>query len=559
MRRCELSRRDLLLLLGGGLTVGGCSLSRHISAVGTGAPAKADAPFHYEEVTQQAGIRYRWAVPGPRPLNILQTIGNGCAFLDFDNDGNLDILLVGPQLALYKGDGKGGFTEVTQDLGLHKLKGDFRGCAVGDFDNDGYVDVYLSAYRGGALLHNEGGKGFLDVSADMGIPPQPWGSSAAFVQLTHDGRLDLVIGNYVRFGPHVNPQLCNFNGVMGACGPRYYKPEYPVFFKNEGNRFQNITPPISSGVTSGKALGIACADYDGSGHQSIAIANDEMPGDLLHFSEGVFHNVASIAGVALDSEGHVHAGMGLDWGDYDNDGRLDLVVATFEREVKNIYHNEGSGLFVDKSTLLGVAPSVMRYVAFAAKWLDADNDGWLDLIFTNGHVQDTIAEVDKTASYRQPCAVFHNEQGTHFTEVTNVASPAFAWPIVGRGLAVGDYDNDGRVDVLIVDSEGAPLLMHNITTNTHHWLGILLEGTQSNRDGLGALLIIETSQGRLLRHCHTDGSYQSASDKRVHVGLGDWNGPVNIKVRWPSGHQDTFAQIPVDRYVTLREGGQRIA
>lgn len=558
MRQFKLSRRELFLWLGSAFGLGGCSpSSRHMVSVNPVDPEKMASPFQYEEVTQSAGIRYRWTVPGPRPLNILQTIGNGCAFLDFDNDGNLDILLVGPQLALYRGDGKGGFSEVTRDVGLHKLQGDFRGCAVGDFDNDGYPDLYLSAYRGGVLLHNESGKSFRDVSADMGVSPQPWGSSAAFVQLTNDGRLDLVVGNYVRFGPHVNPQLCNFNGVMGACGPRYYRPEYPVFFKNEGNRFRNITPPV--GVTSGKALGIACADYDRSGHQSIAIANDEMPGDLLRFSGGVFHNVASIAGVALDSEGHVHAGMGLDWGDYDNDGLLDLVVATFEREVKNIYHNEGNGLFVDKSAILGVAPNTMRYVAFAAKWLDADNDGWLDLIFTNGHVQDTIAQVDRTASYRQPCAVFHNEQGQHFTEITGLACPAFERPIVGRGLAVGDYDNDGKVDILIVDSEGFPMLMHNITTNANHWLGVILEGTRSNRDGLGALLTIETPKGKLLRHCHTDGSYQSASDKRVHVGLGDTGTPVNLTVKWPSGHQDTFTQIPVDRYVTLQEGGRRIA
>lgn len=558
-RKRSFSRRELLL---GAASAGlaGCrpflsSPSPHEVVANSIA-----TPFRFEEVAAKSGIHYRWQVPGPRPLNILQTIGNGCAFLDFDNDGNLDILLVGPQLALYKGDGKGLFQEVTQEVGLHRLKGDFRGCAVGDFDNDGYPDIYISAYRGGALLHNEKGRAFRDVSADMGIPPQPWGSSAAFVQLTDDGRLDLVIGNYVHFGPHVTPQLCNFNGVLGACGPRYYRPEYPVFFKNEGGRFRNITPSPASGVTSGKALGIACVDYNNSGKPSIAIANDEMPGDLLQITNHHFRNVASSVGVALDSEGHVHAGMGLDWGDYDNDGRLDLVVATFEREVKNIYHNEDGNIFVDKSFLLGVAPSVMRYVAFAAKWLDADNDGWLDLIFTNGHVQDTIALVDKTSSYRQPCALFHNQQGKQFVEVTSLASPAFAQPIVGRGLALGDYDNDGKLDMVIVDSEGTPLLMHNISQNANHWLGVGLVGVQSNRDGIGALLTLETASGnRLLRHCHTDGSYQSASDKRVHFGLGNSSSPVAITIQWPSGHKDVFDHLAVDRYVTLQEGGRQLS
>jgi hypothetical protein len=536
----------------------GCKPAKHVEAVADtrvhAVLAETSAPFPFEEVAAQAGLHYRWTIPGKRPLNILQTIGNGCAFLDYDNDGNLDILLVGPKLALYKGDGKGHFTDVSQETGVDRLHGDFLGCSVGDYDNDGYDDLYISGYRTGLLLHNEKGQGFRDVTTQAGLKPQPWGTAASFVDLDNDGRLDLVIGNYVAFGPHTNPQLCNFNGIPSACGPRYYKPQFAVLYHNEGGgRFRDVTQESGVRQISGKTLGIACADYDGSGRQSIAVANDEMPGDLLRHVGRSLENVGASAGVALDSDGRVHAGMGIDWGDYDNDGRLDLAVATFTHEPKNLYHNEGDGTFVDRSTTLGIAEKTMPFVAFGVKFLDADNDGWLDLLFTNGHVQDNIAAVEKTTSYREPCVFLHNIGGTHFEEVTPAAGSALANPIVGRGLAVGDYDNDGKVDALIVDGEGPPLLLHNVTHNANHWLSVRLIGTRSNRDGLGALVTVESGGHKLLRRCATDGSYLSASDRRVHFGLGNAAGNVRVTVRWPSGRTESFGDIAIDRIVTLRE------
>ena len=536
----------------------------------------------FEDVTKSAGLDYHWSIVGKRPLTILQTIGNGCAFLDYDGDGNLDILLVGPHPALYKGDGKGHFTDVTKETGLDKLSGHFLGCAVGDYDNDGYPDIYLSAYRGGVLLHNESatggkreeGKGnsgeaalqiasgnrvFRDVTKEAGIAPQPWGTSCTFTDFDGDGKLDLYIGNYVIYGPDTKPQLCDFHGVLSSCGPRYYKPEFGVLYHNAGNgRFVDVTGAqgLNKPNVSGKALGVAAADYDGSGHQSLAIANDEMPGNLMARQGKTFKDMGVESGTAYGSEGGVHGGMGVDWGDYDNDGKLDLCVATYQQEPKCLYHNTGQGLFVEQSARLGVGEKTTGYVAFGLKFIDYDNDGFLDLIIANGHVEDNVGDIDHGAAYREPTQLFHNVGGAKFVETSGEAGPSFAKTLVGRGLAVGDFDNDGRIDALVVDAEGTPLLLHNVAPHPGHWLLCNLVGAKSNRDGIGALLTIEAGGKKLLRRCATDGSYMSASDKRVHVGLGNAT-TATITIRWPSGLVTTHPNLPVDQIITLKETGSK--
>jgi len=562
-----------VFLCSGLLATSGCRPSAGAARAGTAAsPASSLRNIHFVDVAETAGLRYRWKIEGKRPLNILQTIGNGCALLDYNNDGNLDILLVGSKLALYQGDGHGHFTDVTHQTGLDTLSGHFLGCAVGDYDNDGFDDIYLSAYRGGVLLHNEAGKGkrekgkegaaspqspipslrvFRDVTKEAGIKPQPWGTSTAFSDIDGSGRLSLYIGNYVRFGPS-SLQLCRVNQHLTACGPIAYPPEKGVLYRNLGKgKFEDVTRSWGADQAAGKTLGVAFADYDGSGRQSLALANDEMAGNLFHNEGGKFVDVGTDAGTAYDRNGSKHGGMGEDWGDYDNDGRLDLLVATFQQEVKNIYHNDGS-LFTDRAIPLGIAWAASPYVAFGSKFIDVDNDGWLDVIFADGHIQDNAAEVENNATFRQPIQLFHNQGGTDFEDIHASLIGSAAQPIVGRGLAIGDFDNDGRMDVLVVDSEGAPLLLHNETPNAGHWLEVTLQGTKSNRDGIGALVTFETSGRKLLRLCHTDGSYLSASDRRVHCGLGAATS-ATIRVKWPSGHQDIYKDIPADRIVTLTE------
>lgn len=319
----------LLTLAGVAIFVGWCYYEQ-FQAAKTAAAQWGDGTVRFTDVAQAAGLDYRWTLDGPRPIDILQGIGNGCAFLDYNNDDDLDILLVGPKLALYKGDGKGHFTDVTHATGLDKFQGHFLGCAVGDYDNDGYEDIYISGYRTGLLLHNEHGTGFRDVTQEAGLKPQPWGTSAAFADIDNDGKLDLYVGNYVQYDAAKGPRVCSLpKGMMSACSPDTYAPVRGVLYHNDGQgKFQDVTALLGVNQVSGNALGVAFADFDASGRQSLMIANDTLPSDLLQNQETGFQNVGKKAGIA-----YVHAiaysGMGVDWGDYDNDSRPTCLSARF--------------------------------------------------------------------------------------------------------------------------------------------------------------------------------------------------------------------------------------
>jgi hypothetical protein len=512
----------------------------------------------FRDVASASGLSYRWSIVGKRPLNILQTIGNGCALLDYNNDGNLDILLVGSKVALYRGDGHGHFTDVSHETGLDRLRGHFLGCAVGDYDRDGFDDLYLSAYRGGVLLHNDGGKHFVDVTRQAGIEPQPWGTSCAFADVDGDGYLDLYIANYVEFDPTIDFNLCPYHGAMTGCGPNDYETARGVLYHNEHGHFRDVTQAWGINAEHGRGLGVAFADFDGSGKQGFAVANDLVAGDLfMHSADARLKNVGRVSGTALDPMGHVHAGMGIDWGDYDNDGHPDLFVTTFGDETKCLYHNDG-GSFTYKSEDAGLDEPTLPYVGWGCKFLDADNDGWLDLMIANGHVQDNIARFHE-GSYRQPTLFLRNRGGAHvtFEDASRRSGLNALKPIVGRGLAVGDFDNDGRVDALVVDSEGRPLLLHNETdAPENRWIGFKLTGTgHSNPDAYGATITVTTEGRTLTRFCHADGSYLSSSDPRVHFGLGPGSPTVSqVTIHWPDGRISTMHDVPAGRYYPVNEG-----
>lgn len=515
-----------------------------------------DAPF-FREVGLEAGLNYRWSITGKRPLNILQTIGNGCAFLDYDRDRCLDILLVGAKLGLFKGDGKGHFTDVTRQTGLDRLSGHFLGCAVGDYDNDGYDDLYISGYRTGLLLHNEAGSGFRDVTHEAGIPPQGWGSSCGFADLGGDGYLDLYIANYVQFDPRKDLVLCEEKGVLTGCGPRDYTPAIGKLYRNvNGKRFDDVTSKW--GVKGhGRGLGVAFADFRGAGPISLAVANDLLDGDLFESNgRGRFTNVGEAAGIARDKS-ETHAGMGIDWGDYDNDGLPDLFVTTFSQETKCLYRNHGDGLFTEVSAESGVEAPTLPYVSWGCKFFDADNDGWLDLLIASGHVEDNIRQLEKE-NYRQPTVFLHNSgsRPVRFADASRTAGIGSLPSIVGRGVAVGDYDNDGRVDALIVDSEGRPLLLHNETQTTRNWIGFRLIGNRwNNRDAYGSVVTIRTTSQRLVRQCQPSGSYLSSSDSRVHFGLGT-DKIASVTIRWPDRTAQTWTGLEPNRYYTVCQGSR---
>ena len=515
------------------------------------------------EITAQTDVAaYSFPMPKDRPLTLLQTIGNGCALADFNNDGNLDLLVIGAPVALYDGDGKLGFKSSMAVLPTTTVTP--QGCAVGDIDNDGDLDVYITGYRTGYLWRNTG-TGFEDVTAESGIPIQPWGTSAAFADIDLDGKTDLIIANYVAYNPEKGTrERCDFrspNGttVLGACGPREYVPLRAAVYRNtNGAKFTDITK--SAGIkTSGRGLGIAALDINQNGKVRIAIANDESPGDLLAVESTKplkVSNVGARSGTAYDMDGKMHGGMGVDWGDFDNDGQFDLAVATFETEPMSLYHNDGPDLFSDVSVPSNTAFPTRSLVTFGLRMIDIDNDGLLDIITTNGHVMDNVQDIKPKSVFKQPSQLLRNIDGKRFEDATPLAGSAFMTAIVGRGLAVGDINNDGRTDIVTIDSFGGVHIYANEHPASGAWMGLKLIGTASTRDGSGAIITVKAGEKTFVRHAHTDGSYMSASDGRVLVGLGSTVGQVDITVRWPSGRtQQLKAQTP-GSYITVTEGAK---
>lgn len=541
--------------------------------------AAASAPgARFVDVAKQAGVRHTLAIHARPPLTILETIGNGGALLDYNNDGNLDALVVDTKPALYKGDGRGGFVDVTHATGLDRIssggsaKADlFLGCAVGDYDNDGDKDLYLSGYRTGVLLKNAAGRHWENVTTVAGLKPQPWGTSCGFADLNGDGLLDLFVANYVQFGP--DPKKYVQRCPPTSCGPNRYEPERPALYRNlGGGRFMDVSP--QSGVRSaaaGKGLGVAFADYDDDGDQDILVANDKMPADLFeNDGRGRFLNRGVPSGVAWGLDGQDQAGMGTDWADYNNDGKLDAVIVNFGDEPKSVYRSDGHGAFTNVSQHTGIGPASLPYVAFGVKWLDYNNDGWQDLLIANGHVGRDVTP-NPQSPYRQPMQAFRSlgafssgrggRGEVRFADDSKALGSALQKPIVGRGLATGDFDNDGRVDALVVDDEGPVLLLRNASDGTaaaakrNHWIGLRLQGDgkRSNRDALGARVMVRAGGRTQMREVHTAGSYLSASDSRLLLGLGSAARVDSITIRWPDGRTQTLRDLAAGEYHFIRQ------
>lgn len=542
---------NLAIMLSYGTLVVGCTKQNTLSG-------RPTAGWLTDTTAASSVGKYEFKIKGTRPLNLLQTIGNGCGVADFNLDGNLDLILVGNPVAVYIGDGKGAFTAVPCPA-LSGLPA--QGCAIADIDNDGDPDVYLSGYKTGYLWRNDKGK-LTDITASSKLPKQPWGTSASFTDLDHDGLLDLVIANYVQYDPAKGTRtLCDFrdsNGktVLGACGPREYLPLQASIHHNLGKcTFADITKSTKV-ITNGRGLGVASCDTLANGSLRIAIGNDETPGDLLAISSQKpiqAINYGARSGTAYDLDGKLHGGMGVDFGDYDNDGKFDLAVATFEGEPMSLYHNDGSDLYTDRSVSTNVAFPTRPLVTFGLHFIDVDNDSWLDIVTTNGHVLDNVTDIKEASVYRQSSQILRNTGKGRFEDISQSAGAAFVVPMVGRGLAAGDIDNDGRVDLIVIDSEGHPHVYKNGYPNSGNWIGLQLQGTLSPRDGTGAIVTITQGKTAYIRHAHSDGSYMSASDARVNVGLGENSSPVDISVRWSSGIVQKLSTVNVGHYTRIIE------
>jgi hypothetical protein len=524
-----------------------------------GAPDRA-APF--ANAAPAAGIRFVLG-HSDHVLDLMESAGSGGAFVDYDADGYLDLLLIGEnRCVMYRNTHDGKFEDVTASLGLAQ-PGHWIGCACADYDNDGYPDIFLNGYGIVRLLHNEGGKGFRDVTATSGLSlpkthsPEPlFGTSAAWGDIDGDGWLDLYVARYVKFGPS-SPRLCpGRSDPLTTCGPDHYSPQTGSLYRNlGGKRFADVTHASGADQVHGKAWGAMFSDLNDDGRQDLYVANDEMPGDLLE-NEGRLRlkNTGIQAGVAFDVDGRVHGGMGVDTGDYNGDGKLDLLVTTFTNEAVSLYRNNGDRTFTDIGVLVGIAQPTRSLVGWGTRLLDYDNDGLLDLMIVNGHATDSNRHPDVRSDCAQPLQLFRNT-GPSFQQVP--LGPLDA-PIVGRGAAFGDYDNDGLTDALVIDMEGAALLLHNqagAQGPRGHWLGLSLVGTRSNRQGLGARVTVKAGGKTWVTEARTCGSVFSSNDPRVRVGLGPAARVDEVIVHWPSGTVDRLTDAKVDKYQELTESG----
>jgi hypothetical protein len=544
------------------LLAAGCGL-RHVAAIDKEAGPATARPGLFTDMRAGSGIDFPLHMT-PTPINIEQSVGHGAALIDYDQDGLLDIVLLGPDtVKIYHNDGNWHFSDVTARMGIRQ-KGYWQGVAVGDYDNDGYPDLYIAGYGCSALYHNEQGKGFREVTREAGLETLPpdkdgnpdWRTTAAFVDVNQDGLLDLYVCRYARFGPKT-VQLCAApGGGRTSCAPEMYKGETGSLYINQGGgRFRDETKARGLSAHSGRGLGIAIADYDGDGNIDIAIANDELPGNLFHNKgHGFFEDKGVDSGTAFDNAGRTHGGMGIDWGDIENNGRPALFVTTFENEIKTLYRNAGQGIFIDISQQAGIVQGMQPYVGWGARFIDYDRDGLLDLAVANGHVMDNVALQGKGAQYAQPMLLYHNVGNARFERVDPADAPPLQQNLVARALCIGDIDNDGRQDILISNIEGQPLLLRNVGQNTNHWLGLQLVGTKSNRMGIGCEARVEAGSMKLLRTCSTTGSTLSAQDPRLYFGLGSSETAQKVTLRWPSGHIDTFTGVSADRYYIAKEG-----
>jgi hypothetical protein len=513
----------------------------------------------------------------------------GVGVLDYDNDGDLDIFFVqchvlGPgktltnllirppaqQLPLrgrlyrndleLRPDGTRSlrFTDVTASSGID-ARGYGMGVAAGDVNNDGCIDVYVTNVGLNQLFRNNCDGTFTDVSRPSGAADPGWGVSAAFFDYNRDGWLDLYVGNYVEYAVDEDKPCISVTGGRDYCPPRAYRGQSDRLYRNRGNgTFLDVTAEALLGADRAPALGVSTADFNGDGWMDVYVANDGEANQLwINQREGTFRNTAPLAGVAFNRDGRAQGSMGVDAGDFDNNGTEDLFVTNLTGETNTLYVNHGGGTFEDRTAASGLGTPSLTYTGFGTAWIDVDNDGWLDLLTVNGTiVRSQQAPANAVFPYDQRKQLFRNLGTGRFEEVTDRAGAVFRRSEVGRGAAFGDINNDGTMDVVVANANGPARLLINHAGRQHHWLGLrLVGGAATPRDMLGARVAVVRADGSTLwRRARADGSYGSANDPRVLVGLGDAAGHARVRVTWPSGRVDEWPRVPIDRWTTLHEG-----
>ena len=533
------------------------------------APTRPSGPIQFTDVTSQAGITFKHNSGAYGKKLLPETMGTGACFIDYDNDGWQDILLVNSMdwpdhkshksyPALYHNNHDGTFTDVTREAGL-AIETYGMGCAVGDFDNDGYDDIYLTAVGSNHLFRNLGNGKFADVTAKAGVSDPGFSTSAIWFDYDNDGRLDLFVSHYVDWS-EATDQYCSLdNKNKSYCTPQLYKGQSATLFHNKGNGvFENVTKRAGLYDPSSKSLGIVMLDYDNDGWMDLFVANDTQPNKLYHNNhDGTFTDQAVIAGVAYSESGTMRAGMGADTADFDRSGHQGLLIGNFTNEGLALYRTDGSGLFTDESASSGISEPSLRSLTFGALFFDYDLDGWPDIFAANGHVADDISVLQPTLHYAEAPFLFRNKGNGKFEDVTDRVGSALRRAVVGRGAAYGDFDNDGDLDLLLTVNNGPARLFRNDNANQNDMLRVKTIGTKSNRDGIGAKITLRTNKGvRQFAMVHSGSSYLSQSELPVTFGLGKPEGDktVSLEIVWPSGKKDLVPDLKPNQFITVQEG-----
>jgi hypothetical protein len=521
----------------------------------------------FEQIAaSKSGITWAHTAGKSPEKHLPETSGAGCAFLDYDNDGWMDIYLVNSgkcdfyeparplRNALYRNNRDGTFTDVTEKAGVAG-GGYGMGVAVGDYNGDGFADLYVTQYGHSILYRNNGDGTFTDVTERAGVPAPGWSSSAVWFDYDNDGLLDLFVGQFCEFNKSLSCGV-DKDGAHHYCIPRIFKPRPSWLFHNNGDgTFRDVSKETGIAEHLGKAWGVVATDLNNDGWLDLFVANDTVANFLFMNRGGRFEEVGLAADVAYSADGRARSGMGVDSADFDEDGWMDLFVANIDEEIFSLYQNNGDETFDDVAMQQGIGMATRWMSGWGLKFFDYDNDGNLDLVLANGFPDDLIEGYSHQVTYKEPLLLFRNE-GKSFKNVSRESGPVFAESFPARGLAVGDFDNDGGLDVLISNNDGAPILLRNNVGKQNHWLGVRLVGRKSNADAIGARVTYQAGDLKRARMKVGGGSFLSSHDPRLVLGIGkrakmDW-----LEVRWPlpGGGVQRFTELPVDRYVTIVEG-----
>lgn len=520
----------------------------------------------FVDVTDEAGLRFRHTNGAFGQKYMPETLGAGGVWLDVDDDGWQDIVLVNSSAwpgqgtsdthaMLYRNNGDGTFADISAGSGLDVPLYGFGG-AAGDFDNDGQTDLYITALGPNRLLRGQGDGTFVDVTEASGTGDPGFSTSAVWFDYDNDGYLDIFVANYVEWTPEID-LYCTLDGeTKSYCTPESYQGQSSTLFHNLGNgTFEDVS--VSAGVSnpSAKALSASMFDVNSDGWMDLFVTNDTQPNQLFqNQGDGTFSDIAVVAGVAFSEAGIARAGMGVDAADYDGSGHPSLIIGNFSNEMMALYHNEGNGLFIDEAPRSALGRGTLLTLTFGCFFFDYDLDGWLDVFAANGHVADDIEQVQSRVTYAQRPQLFHNDGRGRFEEIVDEAGDALQQPMVARGAAYADYDNDGDLDILMTSNGGAPRLLRNDGGNTNNLLRVKTVGTESNRDGIGARVEVTVAGQSRWQMVKTGSSYASQSEVPLTFGLGDETSVERLRVSWPSGQVDEVTSLAANEFLVIEEG-----